>query len=260
MTHSRSRLGAALLCALAVGQLAGAASAQDRWDWSGGDANDRRAYELRGRGVSDLLPALRDTRRGQAFVLRNFDFDRDGRIDPREARAANRAFIDIAGRDRDHFDWERHGHHGDVPPGPRAESGDWDRQGMRDYHFRQGRYGAVLTLNDTLFKTGSAALRPGMEAQLKPLAGYLRANPRTRLRIDGFTDSVGSTAANLTLSRDRAQSVADALSAMGVDSGRLRLEGHGETMPVATNATPEGRQLNRRVEVSLIDQQARSFD
>ncbi|WP_205691980.1 OmpA family protein [Caulobacter soli] len=131
---------------------------------------------------------------------------------------------------------------------------------MRNYHFKQGRYGAMLTLQDTLFKTGSAALRPGMEAQLKPLAGYLRANPRTRLRIDGFTDSVGSTAANLTLSRDRAQAVADALAVMGVDRGRLRLEGHGEALPTATNATPDGRRLNRRVEVSLIDQQAKTFN
>jgi outer membrane protein OmpA-like peptidoglycan-associated protein len=253
-------LGAALLCALAASQLPSAANAQDRWDWSGGDASDSRAYQLHGPGVAQLVPALRDTRRGQAFVMRNFDSNRDGRINPREARAANRAFISIAGRDRDHFDWERRGHHGESAQGPRVGSGDWDRQGMRDYHFRQGRYGAMLTLQDTLFKTGSADLRPGMEARLQPLAGYLRANPRTRLRIDGFTDSVGSTAANLTLSRDRARAVADALSAMEVDGGRLQLEGHGEALPVAANTTSEGRQLNRRVEVSLVDQQARSFD
>ena len=117
----------------------------------------------------------------------------------------------------------------------------------------------MFDLQDVLFQTGSARLRPGAEARLRPLAGYLRANPGVRLKIDGNTDSVGSADSNLQLSRDRAASVAAALGGMGVDPGRFRVAGHGESLPVATNATAAGRQLNRRVEVTLIGQRAATF-
>jgi outer membrane protein OmpA-like peptidoglycan-associated protein len=260
-------IGAVVGALLASGALASAAAAQDRWDDRAESAGERGGYGLAGPGVDLLLPELRDTRHGQAFVMRNFDFDRDGLISPREARAANRAFLDAHGADRardegDRYDRERYDREpvAEPPPAPLMEHGGWDRQGMRDYHFRQGRYGAMLTLQDVLFQTGSAELRPGAEARLRPLADYLRANPRVGLRIDGFTDSVGSAAANVQLSRDRARSVADALAAMGVPAENFQLEGHGESMPVAPNTTAAGRQLNRRVEVTLVGQRATSFD
>jgi outer membrane protein OmpA-like peptidoglycan-associated protein len=185
--------------------------------------------------------------------MRNFDLDHDGLVSRREARAANDAFLEMAGREHGRFDWERRARVHVAP-------GGWDRQGMRNYHFRQGRQGATLTLQDVLFETGSATLRPGADAQLQTLADYLNANPRVELKIDGFTDSVGAAASNLTLSRNRARSVSDALAAMGVDPARFQLEGHGQAQPAATNATPAGRQLNRRVEVTLIGQQASSFN
>jgi outer membrane protein OmpA-like peptidoglycan-associated protein len=191
--------------------------------------------------------------------MRNFDFNHNGLVSPREARAANDAFLQVAGPDRRRFDWEHRAHHG-PPPVASVGPGGWDHQAMRNYHFREGRYGAMFTLRDVLFQTGSAALRPGAEAQLHPLAGYLRANPRVRLRIDGFTDSVGSHVSNMTLSQDRARSVSNALATMGIDPARLQLEGHGEASPVARNDTVDGRQLNRRVEVTLVGQRAASFN
>jgi outer membrane protein OmpA-like peptidoglycan-associated protein len=275
VTKTHRIRGAALLALLAASALAGAASAQDRWDWSRGGDDDRGAYRLVGPGVGDLVPELRATRRGQAFVLRNFDFNHDGIITHREARQANKAFLGVAGDDRAHFDWEHRGEHRDWSErrdldehrdyGERRDfdgqgQGGWDRQGMRGYHMRQGRYGAVFTLPDVLFTTGSASLIPGADAKLQPLAGYLRANRQVRLRIDGYTDSVGGVASNMVLSRARAQSVANALSAAGVDAGRFELVGHGPTGPVASNKTAEGRQLNRRVEVTLVGQQARGFN
>jgi outer membrane protein OmpA-like peptidoglycan-associated protein len=81
-----------------------------------------------------------------------------------------------------------------------------------------------------------------------------------RIRIDGFTDSVGSDASNLTLSRNRARAVATALTSMSVGSRRMQMFGHGETTPVASNASEGGRRLNRRVEVSLVGQRATSFN
>lgn len=263
MTKTHRIRGAALIALLAASALAGATSAQDRWDWSRGGNDDRGAYRLVGPGVGDLAPELRATRRGQAFVLRNFDLNHDGIISHRDAREANRAFLDAAGGDRAHFDWDHRGEHRDY--GERRDfegqgPGGWDRQGMRDYHMRQGRYGAVFTLPDVLFQTGSANLIPGAEAKLQPLAGYLRSNRQVRLRIDGYTDSVGGAASNMVLSRARAQSVANALSAAGVDAGRFELVGHGPADPTASNKTAEGRQLNRRVEVTLVGQQARGFN
>ena len=240
---ARPLIGAAL-AALAVAAAA-PALAQDRgrWDWGPGPVGDPGAFELRGRGVDLLVPELRDTRRGHVFVLRNFDFDHNGFISPREADAANRAFLRGVGPSRARFDWDRFDRERVAPPPPpppAAEPG-WDRGAMRDYHFRQNRYGAVFNLQDVLFETGSARLRPTADAKLRPLAGFLRAHPGQRLRIDGYTDSVGA---------------AD----LGVDAGRFQLAGHGEDSPAATNATAEGRQLNRRVEVTLVDRRAAEFD
>ena len=264
MATIRPILSSAFIALITIGPLAGPAAAQGRWDWNGGRDDDRRAYDLSGDGVSMLLPELRDTRRAKAFVLRNFDFDQNGRINRREARAANEAFLAEAGSERNRFDWDRRSHGGNdrgdgFQRGPRGDH-QWNRQGMRDYQMREGRYGAVFTLDDVLFQTGSANLRPGAAAKLEPLADYLDANPTVRVRIDGFTDSVGTDAANLTLSRNRARAVATALTTMGVAAGRMQMFGHGEATPVASNGTPAGRQLNRRVEVSLIGQRATSFN
>jgi outer membrane protein OmpA-like peptidoglycan-associated protein len=237
--------GATLLTA------ASPALAQDRWDWHGGD------YRLRGPGVRLLLPELRATSRGRAFVMRNFDRNHDRLIERREAAEANRVFVQLAGGDRRHFDWERHG---PAVVAVVPESGGWDRQAMRAYHFRQTRYGATFDISDVLFQTDSAALRPGAIAKLRPLSGYLKANPRVELRIDGYTDSRASAQHNQILSEHRAQSVESALAGMGVSERRMIVAGHGERDPVATNATAAGRQQNRRVEVTLVGQQASRFD
>ena len=245
------------LAVLTLAALPAPAAAQDRWDWSGGRRGDRDIL-LRGAGVGDLYPELRGTNRGRAFVLRNFDVNDDGRINRREAADANDAFARIAGGNRPRFDWDARDVVVAVPVGPGG--GNWDRRGMRDYGMRQTRYGATLTLQDVLFRTGSAELRPGAEARLRPLAGYLQANRGVRVRIDGHTDSVGTAASNQSLSERRADTVRRTLAGMGVDRGRFRVQGFGETSPVATNATAAGRQSNRRVEVTLIGQQARTFD
>ena len=261
MALNKPMLGAALGLLIAAGSLSGAAQAQPegrgRYDFGPGE----RPYDqLRGPGVRDLLPELRDTPRGRAFVMRNFDFDHDGFITPREAREANRAFLEVAGQgDRRRFDWDHPGDRFAGGPPPRAD-GDYDREGLRRYHFREGRYGAVFDLGDVLFETGSAHLKREAIEQLRPLAGYLRAKGAVRLRIDGYTDSVGSKASNVTLSQDRAQSVADALGTMGVESRRFQLQGHGEADPKAPNTTAAGRQQNRRVEVTLVGQRASSFN
>ena len=230
-----------------------------RDDRAYGDRGYRDGSVLIGPGVAFLIPDLRDTPRGRAFVMRHFDFNRDGVIQRGEARAANRAFRD--GRSLDGGDDRRlNDAPAPPPPPPMRELGSgYDRPAMHAYGFRQNRYGAVFTLQDVLFETGSARLRPTADAKLRPLADYLRQNRNQQLRIDGYTDSVGTAQANLILSRDRARSVADALAMLGVDASRFQMEGHGEDSPVGSNANADGRQQNRRVEVTLVGRQASSF-
>jgi len=249
----KSPSGRALALAAAFATLATPVFAQDRFDWGGGRGGERD-YGLAGAGVSRLLPELRRTARGRAFVMRNFDRNDDGRVSPREADAANRAFLRIAGGRRDRFDWESR----DIGR-PMAQHREWDRRGMRGYRMRQTEHGATFDLQDVLFETGSARLRPAAVERLRPLASYLGANPDVPVRIDGHTDSVGSDASNQLLSERRADAVRAALSAMGVGETEFVVAGHGETMPTASNADATGRQLNRRVEITLVGQQARSF-
>jgi outer membrane protein OmpA-like peptidoglycan-associated protein len=250
------RIKAALAgSALAAGLLtAGPASAQP-WDYSGGRAGDRD-YGLQGPGVRLLFPELRRTNRGRAFVMRNFDRNHDRWISVREAEAANRAFALVAGPRRDRFDWEARDRVVVERDGP-----GWDRGAMRDYRFRQTRLGATMTMQeDVLFRTDSAALRPGAIEKLRPLARYLRSNPGVRVAIIGHTDSRGTDAHNQDLSERRAESVRNAFDEMGVTRARFRVEGHGESEPVATNATAAGMRLNRRVEVTLLGQRAHQLD
>ena len=229
------------------------ATAQGRWDYRPGD------YRLVGAGVRLLVPELSRSPRGQAFVMRNFDYNRDGRVQPREAQAANEAFLDIAGPNRARYAWPA-AERVTVIEETRVVPGRWDRRAMHDYGFRQTPRGATLTLQeDVLFATDSDRLRPGAIDKLRALAGYLRDNPGVRVPIDGFTDSRGTAAHNQDLSERRAASVRAAFDRMGVTRARFSVVGHGERSPVASNATAAGMRQNRRVEVTLLGRRASEF-
>jgi outer membrane protein OmpA-like peptidoglycan-associated protein len=229
------------------------ALAQARWDYRPGD------YRLIGAGVRLLVPELRRSPRGQAFVMRNFDLNRDGRVQPREAQAANEAFLRVAGPNRARYAWPA-AERVTVIEETRVVPGGWDRRAMHDYGFRQTPRGATLTLQeDVLFATDSDRLRPGAIEKLRALAGYLRDNPGVRVAIDGFTDSRGSDAHNQDLSERRAASVRAAFDQMGVTRARFSVVGHGERDPVASNATAAGMRQNRRVEVTLLGRRASEF-
>ncbi len=125
------------------------------------------------------------------------------------------------------------------------------QQEMAALQAQQTDRGMVLTLGDVLFDTGRAELKAGAFATLDRLATFMRDNPERKLEIEGHTDSVGSDALNLALSQQRAESVRAALVQRGVDGARITTRGLGKAAPVANNATAEGRQRNRRVEIVI---------
>jgi outer membrane protein OmpA-like peptidoglycan-associated protein len=102
-----------------------------------------------------------------------------------------------------------------------------------------------------LFDFDSAALRANAEQDLAEFAESMQDFPETNILIVGHTDSKGSADYNQQLSERRAGSAADYLSRRGLASDRLITSGKGESEPVATNETAEGRQQNRRVEVAI---------
>ncbi len=102
------------------------------------------------------------------------------------------------------------------------------------------------------FDTDSANLKPQFFGVLNSVALVFQEFNRTLVDIDGFTDSTGSEEYNLQLSQRRALSVASYLASQGVDSRRFLINGFGETRPIASNATAEGRAQNRRVEIRIV--------
>ncbi|BFM07350.1 OmpA family protein [Halioxenophilus aromaticivorans] len=114
--------------------------------------------------------------------------------------------------------------------------------------------GVVLTFGDILFETGEAQVKPGAVRTLDRVAEFLKEYPERQIVVEGFTDSVGSEDFNQNLSEERAQSVEAALVDSGVSQARLQAKGFGEAYPVAPNDTREGRQLNRRVELLILNE------
>ncbi|MCP4210215.1 MAG: OmpA family protein [Halieaceae bacterium] len=101
------------------------------------------------------------------------------------------------------------------------------------------------------FAINSVALKPGFARTLGRLARVLRKYSKTLIYVSGHTDSRGSRADNMTLSRQRAKAVAGYLARQGVDPARIYSEGLGETEPLGDNDTEEGRRKNRRAEIYL---------
>lgn len=97
-----------------------------------------------------------------------------------------------------------------------------------------------------LFETGSAVLQPSSLEQLSNITEIMRAFPNVKLKVGGYTDNVGQADANMKLSSDRATAAVAELVRFGVAADRLEAEGYGDTVPVADNATEEGRAQNRR--------------
>ncbi|HEY1077749.1 MAG TPA: OmpA family protein [Rhodocyclaceae bacterium] len=132
----------------------------------------------------------------------------------------------------------------------RAEAEELRRQ-MEDLQAKQTDRGLVMTLGDVLFATGKAELKAGSEQRLDKLVAFLAKYPDRSIIVEGHTDSSGSDATNLALSQRRADAVRAYLLTRGVAASRVMAVGKGESLPVADNGTPAGRQQNRRVEIVI---------
>ncbi len=105
---------------------------------------------------------------------------------------------------------------------------------------------------DLLFAVNSFAVRPDLQSDLGILAGSLGDYPNSTVQIVGHTDSDGEAAFNQQLSERRANAVADVLLGRGIPFNRIQTFGRGESQPIASNLTPEGKAQNRRVEIVIL--------
>jgi outer membrane protein OmpA-like peptidoglycan-associated protein len=103
-----------------------------------------------------------------------------------------------------------------------------------------------------LFKTGSSTLEQTAKTNIQGMSKVLNNYPDTNILIEGHTDSDGTEDFNQKLSERRAKAVADYAASIGVKASRITTVGRGETVPVASNDTAEGKQQNRRVEVAIM--------
>jgi len=134
-----------------------------------------------------------------------------------------------------------------------AERSDLRAELMRQFNLiletRDTARGLIVNMSDVLFDTGKATLRPGAREKLAKVSGIIQSHPGLKLEIEGHTDSVGGDEYNQQLSEKRADAVRDYLVQQGISRDAITAKGYGKSRPVVSNASAEGRQRNRRVEM-----------
>ena len=124
---------------------------------------------------------------------------------------------------------------------------------LKDLNAKQTDRGLVITLGDVLFNPGQAQLKSASMRSIHKLVDFLKQYPKRKVLVEGYTDSKGSASHNQKLSERRADAVRTALVDNGIDEDRITTRGYGKAFPVAENDTPSNRQMNRRVEITLSD-------
>ena len=131
------------------------------------------------------------------------------------------------------------------------EARDAQIRQLQSLNAKQTERGTLVTFGDVLFDFDRADLKSNSRDSITTLANYLIKNPDRKVIVEGYTDSKGSAAYNQGLSERRANAVKNALVRAGVDPSRIVAQGYGKEYPVASNATNSGRAQNRRVEVTI---------
>jgi OOP family OmpA-OmpF porin len=112
--------------------------------------------------------------------------------------------------------------------------------------------GSTLNLKNILFETGKAVFLPASDLTLGKLVQWMNKNVGASIEVSGHTDNTGDARSNLTLSTSRAKAIADYLVSKGISKERVKFKGYGSSRPVADNSSDSGRQLNRRVEITVL--------
>lgn len=113
--------------------------------------------------------------------------------------------------------------------------------------------GAEVQLYNIYYETDSFRILPQSESELQNLVTFMKNNNKLKIEIQGHTDSSGNPENNKILSERRAKSVFDYLVHNGVSVSRLKSTGYGDKVPIASNETPEGRMLNRRTTIKILE-------
>ncbi len=125
------------------------------------------------------------------------------------------------------------------------------KQLQNSLNAKQTDRGTLVTFGDVLFATNKSDLKSSGLVNITKLAQFLRENPDRKVIVEGYTDSTGSDSYNQSLSERRAASVQRALAQQGVEISRIVTQGYGKEYPVADNGSASGRAMNRRVEVTI---------
>lgn len=121
-----------------------------------------------------------------------------------------------------------------------------------NFGLQELKQGGSYKIKNLFFNNNSAEITEDAGMELLNLVAFLNENPDVNIEVAGHTDNVGNDAANLSLSTNRAKSVHEFLIAHGIVGNRVRYRGYGETKPVATNDSEDGRAMNRRTEVTVL--------
>jgi outer membrane protein OmpA-like peptidoglycan-associated protein len=217
-----------------------------RWDYNRGEPEWTRTWGLRGERFPDennerIYRSLKERVNTNLQKLRTVPRD-DGYRD----YDTMECFFQIAYRDQGRYT---------QPPPPEEEYLDLQRREFErvpEIKVRREAGRLIVSMpSSVLFDTDSTALTAGSRDRLNQVSDILNRYPRTRIVVEGHTDSVGSNSYNFRLSEHRAESVSDYLVDQGVERFRITTIGYGENRPIASNATPEGRLQNRRVELKI---------
>jgi outer membrane protein OmpA-like peptidoglycan-associated protein len=125
------------------------------------------------------------------------------------------------------------------------------KQLQQSLNAKQTERGTLVTFGDVLFDLNKADLKSSGLVNVNKLAQFLQENPDRKVIVEGYTDSTGAASYNQSLSERRANSVRMSLVKMGVDPTRIVAQGYGKEYPVADNGSTSGRAMNRRVEVTI---------
>ncbi len=140
-----------------------------------------------------------------------------------------------------------------CPTAPETANGISDEDGCPDkIRLDDTR---ITTFERVYFKTGSDEIDPRSHEMLDEVGAILKVNPDLEIRVEGHTDSRGNAETNMRLSQERADSVRDYLTSRGARGGQVEAKGYGQTRPIASNETEEGRAQNRRVEFHIVQEE-----